>query len=337
MNILLPDHIFPEPDVERASAGEGFELRSVRWTPTSVAAIDDATWAWADGMILYDKVYVTPELADRMRNCRILCRAGVGYDSVDVAACAERGIAVCVVPDYGVMDVAEHAMGLIYGLLRGIAYHDIVLRRDVREQWRANTPPIKRRVAGSKLGVAGLGRIGLAMAMLGKGARMDVRFFDPYVPTGTDTSLGIGRVGSLEELLAWSDVVSLHMPMNDETRHMIRAETLAHANPELVVINTARGGLVNIDDLYDALKAGRIAGAGLDVLPKEPPDDDPPLVVAWRDHEPWAEGRIIITPHASYFTRESILTLRRRTGEIVGKYLREGVLENCVNAKLLKR
>src|SRR5262249_30721848 len=154
-------------------------------------------------------------------------------------------------------------------------------------------------------------------------------------PDGQELALGFERTRSLEELMERADVVSLHAPLTDETRRMINATTLARMRRTAILINTARGGIVDIDALYDALKLGWIAGAGLDVLRWDPPDRAHRLIGAYGANEPWLAGRFLLSPHAAFFSEAGMADLRRKPLETVVAYLTEGKLRNCVNAALL--
>jgi D-3-phosphoglycerate dehydrogenase/C-terminal binding protein len=137
--------------------------------------------------------------------------------------------------------------------------------------------------------------------------------------------------------MAQSDAVSLHAPSTDETRHIINAQSLAAAKQDLILINTARGPLVDLDALHDALKSGKIGGAALDVFPSEPPTPLPKLLAAWRDREAWLADRLLVTPHAAFFSPPANLDIRRKAAECLLVYLRDNRLTNCVNLDLLKR
>jgi len=164
---------------------------------------------------------------------------------------------------------------------------------------------------------------------------MRVVFYDPYLLNGADLATGYERVDSLAALAARSDVLSIHAPLTDATRGMIGAACFAAAKPGLVIVNTARGPIVDLDALTDALRTGRIAGAALDVLPKEPADPAHPLIRAWRDRETWLDGRLVLTPHAAFYSPASLVDLRRKSVEVVVTYLRDGRLTNCVNQEFL--
>jgi D-3-phosphoglycerate dehydrogenase/C-terminal binding protein len=166
---------------------------------------------------------------------------------------------------------------------------------------------------------------------------MKVVFYDPYLPNGAELAAGYERIRSLDELMARADILSVHTPLTAETRGLIGPALLAKAKPNLIVINTARGPIVDLDALGEALRAGRIAAAGLDVLPQEPADDEHPLIRAFRGREPWLNGRLVLSPHAAFYSPSSLEDMQRKAIEVIVTYLRDGVLMNCVNRDYMKR
>jgi phosphoglycerate dehydrogenase-like enzyme len=166
---------------------------------------------------------------------------------------------------------------------------------------------------------------------------MDVAFYDPLLPNGAELALGIARASTLPELLGRSDVVSIHTPLTRETRGMIDAAAVAAMKPGAYVINTSRGPVCDTAALLAGLKSGRLAAVGLDVLPSEPANPADPLVAAWQANEPWIRGRVLLCPHAAFFSPDSFRDLRRKAIETAYYYLRDGRLANCVNAEFLKR
>jgi phosphoglycerate dehydrogenase-like enzyme len=267
-------------------------------------------------------------------HCRIAVRSGVGFDNLDTQGFGRLGVPVCNVPDYGTTEVADHALALMLALLRGTASYDEALRSRPKG-WDFAAAPLVRRLRGATFGIVGLGRIGLAAARRAAGFDMRIVFYDPYLSNGVELSTGYERVHSLADLMAVSDVVSIHAPLNEETRGMVGAAAFAKAKPGLVLINTARGPIVDIDALVAALKSGGVAGAGLDVLPVEPADPAHPLIAAWRTREAWLDGRLILTPHTAFYSPASMVDLRRKSIEVVVAYLRDGRLTNCVNEAYL--
>lgn len=275
-------------------------------------------------------VGLEPEAFERVR---IVVREGVGYDNLDLAGWGARGVPVCNVPDYGTTEVADHALALTLALARGTGTYDESLRRG--GPWSYASAPLIRRLRGATFAVLGLGRIGLAAARRAAAFDMKVIFHDPYLSNGTELAVGYERVRSLDEMMARADILSVHTPLNDETRGLVGAGLLAKARPGLVVINTARGPIVDLDALADALREGRIAGAGLDVLPEEPANPDHPLIAAWRAGEPWVRDRLVVTPHSAFYSPAALEDMQRKAIEVIVAYLREGTLMNCVNAQFL--
>lgn len=274
---------------------------------------------------------------DPFANCRIVVRMGVGYDNLDLAAWGARGVPVCNVPDYGTSEVADHAIALMLSLARGISTYAPAVASDPVGGWKWTAAPLVRRLRGAVFGVIGLGRIGLSAALRARGFGMEIAFYDPYLPNGFELAVGARRVQSADDLVAISDVVSLHAPLTEETRGIIGFETLARAKPDLIVVNTARGPLVDLDALYEALRQKQIGGAALDVLPQEPPDANQKLIRALHQGEEFLHGRLVITPHAAFYSPDAIVDIRRKTVEVVLHYLRDGRLTNCVNAQYLRK
>jgi phosphoglycerate dehydrogenase-like enzyme len=165
---------------------------------------------------------------------------------------------------------------------------------------------------------------------------MRILFYDPYLPDGAELAVGWQRVESLDALLAEADVLSLHCPSTPETANIIDAAALARMKPDALLINTARGALIDLAALEAALREGKIAGAGLDVLPAEPPDPWHPLLQAFRRREPWIDGRLLLTPHAAWISEAGRVDLRTKAARTVLNYLESGVLRNCVNRDRLR-
>jgi phosphoglycerate dehydrogenase-like enzyme len=330
--LLTPDAQYPDDGViERRTAGEG-----VIWSIHRVRrpqGLPGGALAECDAMVVWHELAVDRSVIDQMQRCRIIVRAGVGFDHIDLQAAADAGIPVCNTPDYGTSEVADHAIGLMLALARGIVSYHQELSADPIANFDHSRAPLVRRVRGSIFGIVGLGRIGTATAIRSKSFGMRVVAYDPYVSRGTEIALGVERVESLAALLRLSDVVSLHCPLTEETRNLVNAETLRLMKPEAILINTARGAVVDIPALIEALDRGIIAGAGIDVLPAEPPRADDEIARAYRDrNNPLTGKRLILTPHAAWFSPESAADARRLSVETAMLYLREGRLRNLVNA-----
>lgn len=284
----------------------------------------------ADAIMMYHFIAISRKTIDRLENCKLIVRCGVGYDNVDHRAARERGIPVANVPDYGTEEVADSAIGLALSLGRGIQFLNSRLRRGTGEWTYAQAGSVAR-LRGRVFGIVGLGRIGTAAAIRAKALGMQVVFYDPYVPDGMDKAHGITRVESLGELLGQSHIVSLHCYLSEETRHLINAESLVQVRPGAFLVNTARGGVVDAGAVLEAIESGRLAGAGLDVLEQEPPDAANPLIAAWRNPDHPAHDRVIINPHSAFYSDEGLLDMRIKGSENCRRVLRGEPPRNVVN------
>jgi phosphoglycerate dehydrogenase-like enzyme len=335
MLVLLPDAQFEDDaEIEREVLGDAAEFALHH--EVDALRVPDEHWRRADAVIVYYGVPVDRELIERLDSCRILVRAGVGYDHIDVDACAARGIPVCNVPDYGTTEVADHAIALMLALARGLVSYHARLLDDPLAGWHWSGAPLVRRLRGGTFGIVGLGRIGTAASRRARALDMEVCFYDPYLPDGTELGLGYRRADSLHALLAESDVVSLHCPLTSDNRNLIDEAALRALKPGALLINTARGGLVDLGALEAALRDGRLGGAGLDVLPEEPPDPEHPLIRAFRRREPGLDGRLLLTPHVAWFSAAGRADLRRKSAETARDFLDRGRLRNCVNRAALE-
>jgi len=297
--------------------------------------VSDDQWAAADAVVSAPDI--PAQYRDKLERCRVFVTPKVGFDNIDLAGWGTLGIPVCNVPDYGTQEVADHAMALLLSLMKGITFHTRELKQDPRGLWRPALNPYGKRLSACTCGIVGLGRIGTAAALRAKAFGMDVVVYDPYISNGSELAVGVRRVHSLTELFSISDVVSIHAPLSAETEKLINAEVLAASKPGLVLINTARGPIIDLDALYEALKADQVQAVGLDVLPVEPADPDHPLIKAWAAGEEWIDHRLLITPHSAFFTPESVYDMRFKGGEVALTYLSEGRLQNCVNGEFISK
>ncbi len=308
----------PESVIERQIIGEHAELR--RFLCETDADLTDEICD-SDAIIIWHNMPLTASGIARLKNCRAIIRNGVGFDSVDIVAARERGIAVCNVPDYGTEEVADHAIALAMALCRQLFPLDAEAKS---LGWLIKVEPRLRRLRELTFGIVGLGRIGTATALRAKALGFRVIFHDPYLPNGADKAVAVTRVRTLEELLSQSDVLSLHCPLNEETRHLIAGRELAMLKPGAFVVNTARGGIIKKTDVLDALREGRIAGAGLDVI------EDEPL----RTDDEAATPNLIATCHAAFCSVESKIEMRSTSARIALAAVRGEPLDNVVNGIL---
>ncbi|MBE2286660.1 MAG: C-terminal binding protein [Prosthecobacter sp.] len=309
----------PQGDAESAIEKNiiGSAAKVTRHLCDTDADLDDEI-AGANAIIIWHNMPLTAQGIAKLKHCRAIIRNGVGFDSVDIAAARERGIAVCNVPDYGTEEVADHAITLAMALCRQLFPLDAEAKT---LGWNIKVGARLRRLRELTFGIVGLGRIGTATALRAKALGFRVVFHDPYLPNGADKAVGIARVRSLDELLAQSDVLSLHCPLNDETRHFIAERELALLKPGAFVVNTARGGVIKKTAILAALRDGRLAGAGLDVI------EDEPL----RSAEEAATPNLIATCHAAFCSVESKIEMRSTSARIALAAVTGKSLENVVN------
>ena len=314
VTVLYSENIYPDDSVERRIYGPDVRVIFPQATD-SLADLSEADCAAAEGLMIMRYKVTGTDLA-RFPRLRAICRMGVGYDNLDRKAAAERQIMVLNVPDYGTTEVADHAMALALALRRGLLLHYEAQRHDPPAPWRYVLDPLVRRSAVQTFAIIGLGRIGMAVALRAKAFGFRVVFYDPYLPNGTELGIGTGRAGTLEELLGIADVLSVHAPLTPDTRKMLGLDQLSLLPKNAVVINTARGPIVDVDAVATLLKSGHLAGAGLDVLPVEPPVEPvPELLRAYRRREAWTVGRVIITPHSAFHTPEAWNDIRVKSAE----------------------
>ena len=311
--IIYPERMYPD-DADERGVFPTDAIILMRDT-TLISDLSPQDCAAADGLMVF-RQWVRAEDIARFPKLRAIVRMGVGYDRIDRAAAAARGIIVCNVPDYGTTEVADHAIALMMALRRGLLMHHDAQRANPPAGWFATESPLLRRLSSQVFGIVGLGRIGTAVALRAKALGFDVVFFDPYRPNGAELAIGVRRALSLEALLAEADVLSLHTPHTPETAGMIGAAELALLPKNAVLVSTARGTAIDIEALEAALRSGKLAGAGLDVLPVEPPVEPiPGLLKAYRERADWTIGRLIITPHSAFLTPEAYQDIRIKSAE----------------------
>ena len=257
---------------------------------------------------------------------------GVGYDRLDRVALAKRNVTVCNVPDYGTEEIADHAIGLTLSLRRGILIHNERQRATPPAPWMYIKSPLVARSRSSTFGILGLGRIGAAVALRAKAFGFNVIFYDPYLPNGVDKSLGVERAKTMEALFRRANVLSLHSPCTRETRGMVGYDLLSLLPPGAVLVNTSRGEVLNLDAVERCLKENILAGAGLDVLPEEPINEDRvhSLIQAYRRKEDWLEGRMVITCHTAFYSPESFVDIRVKSAETIRDVLIDGLTTNVI-------
>lgn len=313
--VLMTDRAWPDTTIEQSVLSEA-DAELIEATATDEATlvglakdVDAIATNWAK---------VTDAVVRSCSRCQIVARLGIGIDNIAVATATELGIPVTNCPDYCVSEVSDHALGLLLACARRIGFFHL---RTKRGEYNLGAAPLMRRLSGQTVGLVGLGRI--AQALVTKLRALGFKLL-AYTPSGSDHGTGCQML-PLDELLEHSDYISLHAPLLPETRKLINAERLRRMKPTAYLINTSRGGLIDATALWDALQAGKLAGAALDVFEPEPPDLNEPL---YRDE------RVIVTPHAAFVSAESLEQMRRQAMEQVVQALRGERPNNLINPQI---
>ena len=306
--ILIPDRIKNNTEIEDKIFGKGYQV--ITQNKNDATQIPEEIWQSADAILAWHEINYDADLISKLQNCKVIVRIGVGFDNVDLDAAKSKGIVVCNVPDYGTNDVADHAMALLLGFNRGTIAYDREVRSN--KSWEWESIPTLNRLSGSKLGIIGLGRIGLALSIRARMFGLIINFYDPYLPHGIDKIFGFQRYMNLFEMISICDNISFHAPLTSETFHMANDEFFSNIKKGAVIINTARGKIISIDSLFKAIKDDVVKAAGLDVLEYEPPDYKHPLIDAWAKQEEWIKDRLIITPHVAFYNKESYIEMRQK-------------------------
>ena len=318
--VAVTDHVFADLDLERSMLAEaGHELRfeGNASSPDELRRV----LRGADA-VLNCYTPIPRELTGELEGCRIIARYGIGLDTIDVPTATEAGIVVTNVPDYCIDEVSDHALALILALARGVVRLD---RQVHTGAWSPMDAAPLHRIRGRTLGLVGFGRIARTLATKAAAVGYRVAASDPFLADDDIAAAGAEPM-TFDRLLAAADVISLHAPLTEETRHMIGAAELSAMSDDALLVNTSRGGLVDLDAVRDVLAAGSLGGAALDVLESEPPASDDPLL---------SRPDVIVTPHAAFYSEESVVELQRKAVQQVIEALAGRVPPYAVNAREL--
>ncbi|MCL4249350.1 MAG: C-terminal binding protein [Anaerolineae bacterium] len=275
----------------------------------------------ADGLIV-QWTNIDADILRSLEHCKVISRYGIGVDMIDLAVAGECGIPVCNTPEYCIDEVSTHTLSFILMLNRQILPQHRYVQAG---KWGSPRPTPPSRLSGQTVGVVGMGNIGRVVVRKLLPFGVTVLVYDPHIAADQVAAAGAEQV-ELDDLLRRSDYVSLHCPLTDETRHLIGAPQFKAMKPTAYLINMARGPVVDQAALYDALVNKEIAGAALDVLEKEPPSPDDPLL---------ALENVIVTPHLSSWSAESFVQLRREVVQNVVTVLRGEQPRSVVNRRYL--
>jgi D-3-phosphoglycerate dehydrogenase len=307
MNVLITDAEYPNIDIERAvleDAGLHVELAHCH-------TAEDVIHAGHGAQVLVSQYApITRDVLEQLPDVRLVCRYGVGVDTIDLDAATERGVWVAHVPDYGVEEVASHALAMALALVRHLPWYD----REIRAgHWHFLSTGALRRLSSLTVGIVGMGRIGRAVAARARPCFGRLLGYDPFL-SDSDWPEGVERV-EWAALFAHSQVVSLHLPLTEQTHGLVNRQVLQTMPAGSYLVNTARGGLIDVDDVLHALDTGQLAGAALDVLPHEPPPSE---------HRVLQHSQILLSPHAAWYSAEAEAELRRKVALNIIAWARDG-------------
>jgi D-3-phosphoglycerate dehydrogenase / 2-oxoglutarate reductase len=314
--VLLTDYAWPDVEIERRTLAEiDAALVVADKSQQDAAGLARLASEHQVDAIMTNWAKVPQSVIAASPKCRIVSRLGIGLDNIDVAYCTSQNIPVTNIPDYCLIEVAEHAIALLLALARKVGWYHQATKAG---RYELQAGPKLRRIEGQTLGIVGLGNIGRKMAekSLGLGLKVIATSRSGKNP------LAAVKLVEFDELLTTSDYISLHVPLTSTNRHLFGREQFAQMKPTAYLINTARGGLIDQKALAAALTAGQLAGAALDVQDPEPPNLSEP---------PFNDPRVIVTPHAAFVSEESLANLRQRVSRQVATRLTGGTPENVVN------
>ncbi len=307
VRFLITDYDFPDVELELAHLREaGFQVK------TAQCRTEDDLIREGEGCagVLAQYVPINAKVFAARPEMRVVSRMGAGYDTVDLDDARRFGVWVANSPDYGVGEVATHALGMALGLIRHLPLYD----RDIRAgNWHYTSAGKLRRPAELTLGIVGLGRIGKRMAKLSEPVFGRILACDPYIPA-SDFPPSVQSV-ERETLFRESDLVTLHVPLTAETRKLANARAFSAMKPGSWLVNTARGAVADVDDVLAALDAGILEGAALDVLPQEPPPENHPLL---------RHPRVMLSPHAAFYSHQAEREMRRKAAQNLIDWARNG-------------
>lgn len=269
-----------------------------------------------DALVVRSSTQVTAEVIEAATNLKVIGRAGVGIDNIDVKAATKKGIIVLNAPEGNTISTAEHTMAMILSLTRKTPQACFTLKNRV---WDKNKF-VGVELYNKTLGVIGLGRVGAAVAKRAAAFEMKVMGYDPFINQERAEALGI-ELAEVEEIFRKADFITFHTPLNDQTRNLVNKETLALMKPGVRLVNCARGGIINEQDLYTAIQEGKVAGAALDVFEKEPATDNPILHL----------DEVVVTPHLGASTKEAQVNVARDVAEQIIIALKGGPVKTAVN------
>ncbi|MGC9372944.1 MAG: C-terminal binding protein [Thermovirgaceae bacterium] len=297
-SVVNYDGVDMEKEILEAADSEVVHLRTVEEFEDNLPEIDG---------LICDITPITAERLSEMKKCKIVVRHGMGVENINIPAATENGIIVCNVPRFNLEEVSDHALACVLSLVKKLPHYTWRVRKD--RSWKLQDFPPADQFAELTLGIIGFGQIGQILARKSKSIFRDIIVYDPYIDRQKSREIGVQVREDMDEVFRTADIVSIHVPLNEETRYFVDMKKLKMMKPTAYIINTSRGGLVDLDDLQRALHDGIIAGAALDVMEGEPIPD--------MTHPIFDEPGLLVTPHTAWYSNTSLKKLRTIAAEEV--------------------
>ena len=333
-NILIPD-LLKDTLLENKVLGKKYNIFLRK--ASEFNNLTDKFLSKIDGVMTGHHVKFDSKKIKKLINCKVMVRYGVGFDSIDIKQAGLQNIKVFNIPDYGVDEVADHALAMILDLSRFISGNDQILRQEYKKNkisWSYDKNKNQKRLKDLSLGIIGLGRIGTALSQRSKSIFKKILFYDPLIEDGYDKALGLKKEEKLINLFKNSDVISLHSPSTGVNKFFLEEKLFKVIKKPIVFINTSRGDLVKNDILAKYFKNGKIRGLGLDVFNIEPLQKKDALTRIWGDEK--NIGKVLFSPHVAFYSTEALAEIRSKGVRTLKDFFEKNKLKNCINTEYLK-
>ena len=323
--VIITDYV-TNPDIEKKIFGEGVNIVCLNEEDENKFSEEIVD---ADAILVWHAI-ITEKTLRRLKQCKIIVKYGTGYDNIDFKACLEHNIPFCNTPDYGVEEVSDTACAFILGFIRQIYLYN-EKSKYIINGWQCHSEiPIKR-TSDHCIGIIGMGRMGTTVALRMKSFGMLVGFYDPFVASGYEKAIGINRFNSLNDLIKFSTIISIHTPLTATTKGLIDDNFIDQLNLGTILVNTARGKIVkNLDVLLRGLELNKISFLGLDVTPDEPPSNSEQLILEWKNPDSKYFNRILINPHSAYYSTKAWYEMRSKSADNVNNVIKGGYPRNQI-------
>ncbi len=319
--VVVTDYDYPDLDREKRI----IEEFGAEFVPCNCKTEEEVIEkAWDADALLNQYALLTPKVLGALKKCKVIVRYGIGVDSINIPAATKAGILVCNVPRYGIHEVSDHSIGMLFACIRKLSIMNQMVKNGIWDVHRGR--PIYR-IYQTTLGLVAFGNIPRMVSQKLKPWNLKILAYDPYLTDDVFLSYGVTRA-SLDQVLTESDYISCHLPLTDETRYFFTYERFKQMKKGAVFVNTARGGVVDEKGLYQALKEEWLSAVALDVMEQEPPRDNHPL---------FDFSNVILTPHMAWYSEQAARDLRRMTAEEVVRVLKGEKPHSCLNPEAMKR